>query len=77
VINETNQVTEQICLFREDHDIPADVLNGLQVKLSELTLQHPRVFGDCWLGCRLRDELHLGLFWHERLPAGKTRVPRF
>jgi hypothetical protein len=74
VINETNQLTEQICLFPEDRAIPPDVLNGLQIKLSELTLQHPRAFGDCWLGCRLWDELHLGAFWQERLPAGKAAV---
>jgi len=77
VINEVNQLSEQICLFPEDRDIPPDVLNGLQVKLSELTLQRPRVFGDCWLGCRLWDELHLGSFWHQRLPEGKAEVPWF
>lgn len=75
VLNETTQVTEQICLFPEDRQIPADVLNGLQVKLSELTLQRPRLFGDCWLACRLWDELHLGAFWRQHLPAGKTEVP--
>ena len=77
VLNEATQRTEQICLFPEDRDIPPDVLNGLQVKLSELTLQHPRVFGDCWLACRLWDELHLGPFWRERLPEGKAQVPWF
>jgi len=77
VINEINQLTEQICLFPEDRDIPPDVLNGLQVKLSELTLERPRVFGDCWLGCRLWDELQLGSFWRERLPEGKAEVPWF
>lgn len=77
VINETNQLTEQICLFPEDREIPADVLNGLQIKLSELTLQRPRVFGDCWLACRLWDELHLSLFWQKCLPEGKTTVPWF
>jgi hypothetical protein len=75
VLNEATQLTEQICLFPADRDIPPDVLNGLQVKLSELTLQHPRVFGDCWLACRLWDELHLGQFWRERLPEGKATVP--
>jgi len=75
VINETKQLTEQVCLFPEDRDIPPDVLNGLQIKLSELTLQRPRVFGDCWLGCRLWDELQLGEFWRERLPGGKAEVP--
>jgi hypothetical protein len=77
VINEANQLTEQICLFPEDRDIPPDVLNGLQVKLSELTLERPRVFGDCWLGCRLWDELQLGSFWRERLPDGKAEVRWF
>jgi hypothetical protein len=77
VINETHQRTEQICLFPEDREIPPDVLNGLHVKLSELTLQRPRVFGDCWLGCRLWDELQLGSFWRARLPEGKARVPWF
>ena len=77
VINETNQLTEEICLFPQDREIPPEVLNGLQIKLSELTLQRPRVFGDCWLGCRLWDELELGPFWRQRLPAGKARVPWF
>ncbi len=74
-LNEATQLTEQICLFPDDRQIPPDVLNGLQVKLSELTLQHPRVFGDCWLACRLWDELQLGPFWRERLPDGKAEVP--
>ena len=74
-LNETTQLTEQICLFPEDRQIPPDVLNGLQVKLSELTLQHPRAFGDCWLACRLWDELQLNSFWRDRLPDGKAEVP--
>ena len=75
VLNEATQLTEQICLFPEDREIPPEVLNGIQVKLSELTLQHPRVFGDCWLACRLWDELQLSEFWRERLPDGKAEVP--
>jgi hypothetical protein len=77
VLNEATQLTEQICLFPEDRDLPPDVLNGLQVKLAELTLQRPRVFGDCWLACRLWDELQLGPFWRQRLPDGKAEVPWF
>jgi len=77
VFNEIDQLTEQICLFPEDREIPPEVLNGLQVKLSELTLERPRVFGDCWLGCRLWDELRLGEFWRQRLPRGKAQVPWF
>jgi len=74
-LNETTQLTEQICLFPADRPVPPDQLNGLQVKLSELTLRHPRAFGDCWLACRLWDELHLDAFWRERLPDGKAEVP--
>ena len=77
VVNEVNQLTEQTCLFPEDREIPPDVLNGLQVKLSELTLEHPRAFGGCWLGCRLWDELGLGPFWRQRLPEGRAEVPWF
>lgn len=76
-INETTHQAEQICLFPEDREIPPDVLNGLQVKLSELTLRRPRVFGDCWLGSRLWDELRLGDFWREHLADGKADVPWF
>jgi len=36
-LNEATQLTERICLFPADREIPPDVLNGLQVKLSELT----------------------------------------
>ena len=61
--------------FPKTATIPPDVLNGLQIKLSELTLQHPRAFGDCWLGCRLWDELQLDAFWRPRLPEGKAEVP--
>jgi len=73
--DETTQRPEQIALFPADREIPPDALNGLQVKLSEFTLERPRVFGDCWLACRLWDELQLTEFWHERLPDGKAEVP--
>jgi hypothetical protein len=73
--DETTQRPEQIALFPADREIPPDALNGLQVKLSELTLERPRVFGDCWLACRLWDELQLTEFWRERLPDGKAEVP--
>ncbi|MEK7717008.1 MAG: IS1634 family transposase [Pseudomonadota bacterium] len=73
--DETTQRAEQIALFPADREIPPDALNGLQVKLSELALERPRAFGDCWLACRLWDELHLSEFWRERLPDGKVEVP--
>jgi hypothetical protein len=58
-------------MFPEDRDIAPDVLNGLAVQVSELTLQRPRVFGDCRPGCRLGEELHWGQF-RRRRRRGRT-----
>ena len=77
MLNEATQLTGQICWFPDDREIPPDALCGILVKLSEMTLQHPRVFGDCWLACRLWGELQLGPFWRWHLPDGKAEVPWF
>ena len=74
VVNEDNQSQQQVSLFPEDRPVPADALNGLQVKLSEMRLCRPRVFGDCWLACRTWDELQLGSFWRGSLPQGRAEV---
>lgn len=75
VFDEDKQSHQEVCLFPQDREIPPEVLNGLQIKLSELSLQRPRVFGDCWLACRLWDELELGSFWRSRLKDGRAEVP--
>ena len=49
VLNKATHLTEQICLFPEDRDITPEVLNGIKIKLPDVTLQHPRIFSDCWL----------------------------
>src|SRR5687767_13064499 len=33
-----------------------------EVRLSTLQVRQPRQFGDCWLGCRLFEELRLDTF---------------
>ena len=38
-----------------------------EVLLSSLELRRPRRIGDCWLGCRLWEELQLNQFWEETL----------
>ena len=73
VVNEDTPSRQQVSLFPEDREIPVEVLNGLQVKLSELRLCRPRAFGDCWLACRLWDGLQLGSFWRDRLPQGRAQ----
>ena len=38
-----------------------------EVILASMEVRRPRQFGDCWLGCRLWEELELDQFWQEAL----------
>ena len=57
----------------EDKSICNDI-DAIPVRLSHLKLSHPRAFGDCWLGCRIWDELRLDSFWQERIDSYKTSI---
>ena len=61
-------------LFPEDREIPADALDGVQVKLKGMELRRPRVFGNCWLACELWQQLGLDEFWRQRLPEAREEV---
>jgi hypothetical protein len=61
-------------LFPDDREVPADVLDSIQVKLSGLELRRPRTFGNCWLGCELWHQLGLDEFWRQRLPETREAV---
>src|SRR5215475_16190183 len=61
-------------LFPDDHAIPAGVSNGIQVRLGEMQLRRPRVFGSCWLACELWRELGLDEFWQERFAEGRESI---
>ena len=61
-------------LFPDDHAIPAGVGNGIQVRLGEMQLRRPRVFGNCWLACELWRELGLDAFWQERFAEGRESI---
>jgi transposase len=74
VFDEGSESCETLSLFPDDRVIPADVSNGVYVRLSELQLKKPREFGNCWLGCALWRELGLDEFWRERLPQGRETV---
>jgi len=75
VFDEAEQRARTLSLFPEDREIPADALDGVQVKLGEMELRRPRVFGSYWLGCELWRQLGLGEFWEERLGEGREEVP--
>jgi transposase len=63
-----------LSLFPEDRPVPADAIDSVQVKLSEMKLERARPYGNCWLGCELWRQLQLDRFWSERLPRGREGV---
>jgi len=71
-IEEGSQRQLRLALFPADRAIPAHATDiGVQLRLSEFTLQHPRQWGACWVVCRLWTELQLDRFWRERLPPSR------
>jgi transposase len=67
VFDENHQQYTTLSLFPEDREIPAESSDSIQVKLSEMELRRPRVFGNCWLACELWRQLRLEEFWEEKL----------
>ena len=75
VFDEDQRQTQQLSLFPADRPLLPDEVNALSVVLSDLRLRRPRSFGDCWLGCRLWEELGLSDFWDARLESQRGEVP--
>lgn len=75
VVGEAEGREETISLFPDDRPVPADAVNGVQVRLGELELKRPRSFGDCWLAHRVWMELRLDEFWGSRLGEQRGEVP--
>jgi len=74
VFDQDRQQYTRMSLFPDDRIIPDDAVNGIQVRLGELELRNPRVFGNCWLACALWQQLGLDQFWQERLPEGREAI---
>jgi hypothetical protein len=62
VFDEGEQRFTPLSLFAEDRPVPADAVDSVQVKLSEMQLRRARPFGNCWLGCELWRQLELDSF---------------
>jgi transposase len=75
VFDEQEQRYRPLSLFPEDRAVPADALDSVRVKLSEMKLERARPYGNCWLGCELWRQLQLDRFWAEKLPPGREDVP--
>jgi len=74
VFDEGGRGPTSLSLFPEDREIPADAVDAIQVKLSEMQLKHPRSFGDCWLACQIWQRLGMTEFRNDRLPIGREEV---
>src|ERR1039457_3291654 len=75
VFDEQQQAYASLSLFPDDREIPVDAVDSLQVKLSGLELRRPRLFGSCWLGCQLWQQLGLDEFWKARVSGSREDVP--
>jgi transposase len=61
-----------IALFPEDRcEAIVDDESVVRLRLSELRLERPRLWGGCWLALQLYRELGLDTFWSERLPPSR------
>jgi transposase len=74
VFDQERQEYMTMSLFPDDRVIPEDAVDGIQVRLGELELRNPRVFGNCWLACELWQQLGLDRFWQERIPEGRETI---
>ncbi|MEO6625804.1 MAG: IS1634 family transposase [Burkholderiaceae bacterium] len=64
----------QVALFPAG-SMPADDVDALGVRLSELRLEHPRQWGACWLSMQLWQQLDLDRFWAPRLLPSREGTP--
>jgi len=66
---------QQLRLF-SDREGQAPVADDVaEVILSSLVVRRPRRFGECWVGCKLWEELGLRTFWDQVLGEQRGQVP--
>ena len=66
----------QMRLFTDrEGQVPVAAEDVAEVVLSSLVVRRPRRFGDCWVGCKLWEELGLRAFWDEALGEQRGEVP--
>ena len=64
----------QVALFPAG-SMPADDVDAIGVRLSELRLERPRQWGACWLALNLWQQLELDSFWRPRLRPSREGTP--
>jgi len=67
---------QQMRLFTDrEGQVPVAAEDVAEVVLSSLVVRRPRRFGDCWIGCKLWEDLGLRAFWEEALGEQRGEVP--
>jgi len=72
VLDEREDAPRTVALFPEDRiDDCAMDTSVVRLRLSQLRLHNPRVWGSCWLALKLWECLELDRFWLQRLPRSR------
>lgn len=67
---------QQLRLFTDrEGQVPVAAEDVAEVILSSLVVRRPRRFGDCWIGCKLWEDLGLRAFWENALGDQRGEVP--
>jgi transposase len=67
VIEEDGRACQRRLFSDREGRAPQQEEDVCEVVLSSLCVRRPRTLGDCWLGCRLWEELGLDTFWSQAL----------
>jgi transposase len=74
-IHEDGQRRQMRLFTDREGQVPVAAQDVAEVILSSLVVRRPRRFGDCWMGCKLWEELGLRAFWEEALGEQRGEVP--
>ena len=72
VFDDRTNTSQTLALFPEDR-LDEDVVDAsvVRLRLSQLRLCRPRVWGSCWLALKLWETVELDQFWSARLPKNR------
>lgn len=74
-IHEDGQRRQMRLFTDREGQVPVAAEDVAEVILSSLVVRRPRRFGDCWIGCKLWEELGLRAFWDDALGELRGEVP--
>ena len=74
-IHEDGQRRQMRLFTDRQGQVPVAAEDVAEVILSSLVVRRPRRFGDCWMGCKLWEDLGLRAFWQEALGEQRGEVP--